>query len=154
LEAGDPRRWDIDLGEYLPHIHFLGDRLAETLANNPADMAAAGRMIGFASGVEKYLEHRREVPGGPWLEAAASACRTIGDRLGEVRFATALARFHYAKRDSQNGIRTAYDAWKLAVDGLALGLQAEMPRAGRPSPEWSSQELAHHKDNPGPRPQA
>jgi hypothetical protein len=115
LDAGDPHRWEIDLGEYLPHIHFLGDRLAERLADNPADMAAAGRMMRFASGVEKYLEHRREVPGRQWLEAAASACRTIGDRLGEVRFTNALARFHYAKRDSQSGMRTAYDAWKLAV---------------------------------------
>jgi tetratricopeptide (TPR) repeat protein len=116
LNATAPDKWDAELGDELPHIHFVGDRLAGRLVGDRADTAAGERMRRFAAGIERYLEHHREVSGVGWLEAAAAACAAAGDVRGQVRFLNALAGSLFARRDSRNGVRPAYQAWQLASE--------------------------------------
>gem|GEM_PF-2908702 len=148
LQAISPDRWDLELGDDLPHVYFVGDLLVArvdaayrwndrapkaTPALRPSLLSRMLRMllpgqgrafappdessvwmVQFAAGVERYLEHRREVAGARWLEAAAAVSQAAGERHWEVRFLNALARSHYNCRDSVRGMKAAFTARQIA----------------------------------------
>ena len=114
LRTTSPDRWELDLADDLPHVHFVGEVLTSRSTAAPDDAIVTARIVRFAAGVNRYLQHRREVPGAQWLEAAATASKAAGNPVDEVHFLNALAGLHYARRDSMRGLQAAYAAWQLA----------------------------------------
>jgi tetratricopeptide (TPR) repeat protein len=101
-----PEEWG-QLGPYLPHIHSVGDGLANQVEAESGleDATLVERALAFAYNIYSYVGLRREERKEKWLEMGLATSRTLQNQKCESLFLNELGIFYDALGEKDKALQ-------------------------------------------------